>query len=188
MTSNQVVIREVSFNLPFGIGGVKWGVDETQTRAAWSLYVELVTRIAVEPLQEDQGLVREALNSLYSLFGTTREILKDAGPNVGASINSVGGIAIAVLNLGLRPFLAKWHPLLQVYEAKRPSDIRGLSSNCTETYAKAVLLAEHSFQLLKNAKSYIFTYHKSKSSNSSIASTSRSGRNAPSFNSSGKLN
>ena len=51
MTGNRVVIREVSLNLPFGIGGVTWGVDETQSRAAWSLYVELVTRIAVEPLE-----------------------------------------------------------------------------------------------------------------------------------------
>jgi len=123
MTGNRVVIKEVSFNLPFGIGGVKFGVDQTQSRAAWSLYIELVTRIAVEPLKADEGLVREALNSLYSLFGTTREILKAAGPDVGASKNSVGGIAIAVLNNGLRPFLTKWHPQLQAWEAKRSSDL-----------------------------------------------------------------
>jgi hypothetical protein len=97
-----------------------WKVDTTQKKAAWSLYVELVTRIAVQPLEVDQGLVREAMNSLYSLFGTTREVLKAAGPDVGASRDSVGGIAIAVLNNGLRPFLAKWHPLLQAWEARRP--------------------------------------------------------------------
>ena len=55
-----------------------------------------MTRIAVQPLSVDQGLVREAMNSLYSLFGRTREVLKAAGPNVGASRDSVGGIAIAV--------------------------------------------------------------------------------------------
>ncbi len=32
----------------------------------------------------------------------------------------MGGIAIAVLNNGLRPFLAKWHRLLQAWEARRP--------------------------------------------------------------------
>ena len=79
-----------------------------------------MTRIAVQPLEVDTGLLREALNSLYNLFGTTREILKLAGPNVGASRESVGGIAIAVLNNGLRPFLAKWHPLLQTWESQRP--------------------------------------------------------------------
>lgn len=114
------VPKKVSLSLPFGIGSVEWEVDQTQRRAAWSLYVELVTRIAVEPLEADEGLMREALNSLYSLFGTTREILKEAGPDVGISLNSVGGIAIAVLNRGLRPFLAKWHPLLQTYEDRRP--------------------------------------------------------------------
>lgn len=152
MVENRAVIKEVSFNLPFGIGGVKWVVDETQTRAAWSLYVELVTRIAVEPLEADEGLVREALNSLYSLFGTTREILKEAGPSVGASINSVGGIAIAVLNLGLRPFLAKWHPLLQIYEAKRPSDLS--SKEYEQQWSEEGKLRDELNKLRKDLKQY----------------------------------
>ena len=113
--------KTITLSLPFGLGSVEWEVEQTQRRAAWSLYVELVTRIAVEPLEADEGLVREVLNSLYSLFGTTREILKEAGADVGASIDSVGGIAIAVLNRGLRPFLSKWHPRLQAWEAQRPS-------------------------------------------------------------------
>lgn len=91
-------LKKVSISLPFGIGSAEWEADTTERKAAWSLYVELVTRIAVQSLEVDQGLVREALNSLYSLFGTTREVLKAAGPDVGASKNSVGGIAIAVLN------------------------------------------------------------------------------------------
>lgn len=95
-------------------------IDPTERRAAWSLYVELVTRIAVQPLEVDTGLLREALTSLYNLFGITRQVLKEAGPNVGASRESVGGIVIAVLNNGLRPFLAKWHPLLQTWEAQCP--------------------------------------------------------------------
>ena len=123
MTRNPPTTTKFVVNIPFGLGRIELQADKTQTRAAWSLYVELVTRIAVEPMESDEGLIREALNSLYSLFGTTREILKEAGPSVGASINSVGGIAIAVLNLGLRPVLAKWHPLLQTWEAKRPSDL-----------------------------------------------------------------
>ncbi|MBN4000778.1 hypothetical protein [Nostoc sp. LPT] len=117
---HRVSLETVSVSLPFGIGSMAWKVDPTERKAAWSLYVELVTRIAVQPLEVDQGLVREAMNSLYSLFGTTREVLKAAGPDVGASRDSVGGIAIAVLNNGLRPFLAKWHPLLQAWEARRP--------------------------------------------------------------------
>lgn len=85
--------------------------------------MELVTRIAVEPLAGEEGLLREALTSLYSLFGTTHEILKEASPDVGASRSSVGGIAIAVLNQGLRPVLTKWHPRLQFWESQRPVDV-----------------------------------------------------------------
>jgi len=113
-------LKKVSVSLPFGIGSAEWEAEPTERRAAWSLYVELVTRIAVQPLETDQGLLREALTSLYNLFPVTRQVLKEAGPDVGASHDSVGGIAIAVLNNGLRPFLATWHPLLQTWEALRP--------------------------------------------------------------------
>jgi hypothetical protein len=120
---DPAILKKVSVSLPFGIGSAEWEADSTERNAAWSLYVELVTRIAVQPLEIDQGTVREAMTSLYSLFASTREILKTAGPNVGASNDSVGGIAIAVLNNGLRPFLSKWHPLLQAWKAKRPNDV-----------------------------------------------------------------
>ena len=123
LLSSPVALKKISVSLPFSLGSAEWELDNTQRRAAWCLYVELVTRIAMESLGEDEGLLREALNSLYSLFGTTREILKIAGPDVGVSLDSVGGTAINVLNKGLRPFLTKWHPRLQVWEAKRPSDV-----------------------------------------------------------------
>jgi hypothetical protein len=113
-------LKKVSVTIPFGIGSAEWEADPAERKAAWSLYVELVTRIAVQPLEIDQGLLREALASLYNLFPITRQILKEAGPDVGISHNSVGGISITVLNKGLRPLLAKWHPLLQTWEAQRP--------------------------------------------------------------------
>ncbi|MGD1910980.1 MAG: hypothetical protein ACFB2X_09040 [Rivularia sp. (in: cyanobacteria)] len=118
-------LTKVSLNLPFGIGGTEWEPDDTEKRAAWSLFIELVTRVSIQPLEpeKDQGLLREALASLHSLFATTREILREAGPDIGASHRSVGGIAITVLNQGLRPFLSKWHPSLQSWEAQRPLTI-----------------------------------------------------------------
>ncbi len=113
-------LKKIAVSLPFGLGSAEWEADSTQRRAAWALYVELMTRTTVQELANDAGLAREIMNSLYTLFGTTREILRDAGPDVGASQESVGGLAIAVLNQGLRPFLTRWHPLLQVWEAQRP--------------------------------------------------------------------
>jgi hypothetical protein len=112
-------LKKVSVSLPFGIGSAEWDSDPTERRAAWCLYIELITRIAVQPLALETGLLREAMSSLHSLFATTRTILREAGPDAGASRDSVGGIAISVLNNGLRPFLSKWHPLLLAWEARR---------------------------------------------------------------------
>jgi len=120
---DPAVLKKVTVSLPFGIGSASWEADPTERNAAWELYVELVTRVAVQSLDPKEGLVREAMNSLYSLFGSTREILRKAGPKVGASHDSVGGIAIAVLNNGLRPFLSKWHPLLLEWEAQRSDEV-----------------------------------------------------------------
>jgi len=120
---DPAVLKKVTVSLPFGIGSASWEADPTERNAAWELYVELVTRIAVQSLSADTGTIREALNSLYSLFGSTREILRKAGPKVGASHDSVGGIAIAVLNNGLRPFLSRWHPQLQAWEVKKADGI-----------------------------------------------------------------
>ena len=53
--------------------------DQTR-QAAWSLYVELITRIATQPLTADEGEEISALTSLHSLFATTREVLRDNGP------------------------------------------------------------------------------------------------------------
>jgi len=124
---DPAVLKQVTVSLPFGIGSASWESDPTERKAAWELYIELVTRIAVQPLTTQEGLIREASNSLYSLFGSTREILRKAGPDVGASRESVGGIAIAVLNNGLRPFLSKWHPLLQEWEVMKPSGVSAVA-------------------------------------------------------------
>lgn len=112
-------LSEVTVKLPWVEG--KWAVDDAQRAAAWEIYVELVTRIAIEPLGKDEGLLREALSSLYSLFGETRRILRAHGPKVAIperkKFLSLGQIAVDVLNVMLRPVLAKWHPLLMAHEA-----------------------------------------------------------------------
>jgi hypothetical protein len=100
-----------------------WEPDDSEREAAWEMYVELVTRISVAELKPDEGLLREALSSLYTLFGTTREILREYGPSVaqpkGEHQLSFGYLAVTILNVVLRPVLAKWHPLLLDYESAR---------------------------------------------------------------------
>jgi hypothetical protein len=109
--------------LPFNLGKLEFEPDEVQQQAAWELYVELNTRIATQPLPLEQGGLRDALSSLHNIFEVTREILREAGPSVAQGPNSLGALAIEVLNKGLRPFLTKWHPKLQEYEQKNKGEI-----------------------------------------------------------------
>jgi hypothetical protein len=121
-------LRTVSINLPFGLGGVQVDVSEAEARAAWNLYVERATRGAARPLEEGQGFAREALNSLYTLFGTTRQVLREAGPEIADGPEALGPLAIRIINEGLRPFMVRWHTELRRYEAAQgsaPSDESG---------------------------------------------------------------
>ncbi len=114
---------KIALRLPFGLGQIDLEPNDMQEKAAWRLYVELTTRVAIQELQEDEGLLREALNSLYKVFQLTREVIRDAGPEIAQGPNSLGPVAINVLNKGLRPFMSKWHPRLLDHEAQRPQNV-----------------------------------------------------------------
>lgn len=111
-----LILRSLSVNLPFGLGGANIEITDGQAKAAWALYIELATRIATQDLKKGEGSVREALDSLHTLFGTTRSVLREAGPEAASGPDSIGPIAIRVLNEGIRPRLVKWHTSLSDFE------------------------------------------------------------------------
>jgi hypothetical protein len=123
MAKKKIKATKLTVNLPFKLGELEFEPDEIQQRVAWELYVELTTRIAIQPRNPGEGLIREALTSLYSIFDATREILRVAGPSVAKGPKSVGPVAIEVLNNGLRPFISKWHTLLLAHEQLRAPNI-----------------------------------------------------------------
>jgi hypothetical protein len=131
MPSGGVDRVEIGLNL--GLLSVKgaWKPNDQERDAAWELYVELVTRIAVVPLREGEGLVREALNSFYSLFEIIRGILRKYGPVLAQprpdGEYSFGELAVLVLNFEVRPLLARWHPALLDWEHQRPADRSGVA-------------------------------------------------------------
>ena len=84
---------------------VELSFNDTDKKAAWEMYVELLTRITTQPLHESTGDEKTALASVFSLFGTTRDILKSNG----SSCVQFTKIAIIILNQLIRPFTAKWH-------------------------------------------------------------------------------
>lgn len=81
--------------------------QDMDKKAAWELYVELLTRITTQPLALEHGDEDTALKSIHTIFGLTREILK----KYGVECVEFAKIAIIILNQIVRPFTAKWHRL-----------------------------------------------------------------------------
>lgn len=79
--------------------------EDADKDAAWELYIEILTRIVTQPLPHESGDDKTALDSAYSLFPVTREILRRRG----RSTMKFSMIAIPVLNQIVRPFTTKWH-------------------------------------------------------------------------------
>lgn len=73
--------------------------------AAWEMYIELLTRVSTQYLSPKDGDEQAALDSIYSLFKTTRDIIKKNG----ADCINFAKIAIVILNQVIRPFTSKWH-------------------------------------------------------------------------------
>lgn len=86
---------------------MEWKPENEDMAAAWELYVELLTRIATQPLDAEHGDEKTALDSVFSLFAITRQVLKNNTRNC----TEFTKIAIVVLNQVIRPFTAKWHRL-----------------------------------------------------------------------------
>lgn len=73
--------------------------------AAWELYVEMLTRIITQRLPSESGDEKAALDSVYTLFPTTREILR----KYGRDVLEFSKVAVPILNQVVRPFTTKWH-------------------------------------------------------------------------------
>lgn len=84
---------------------MEWNPAESDREAAWDLYIELLTRITTQSLADEEGDEQTALDSVYSLFPLTREIIKRHGRDSFEFTK----IAIVVLNQVVRPFTSRWH-------------------------------------------------------------------------------
>ena len=107
MRLNELLTRFHLEKIRLNVGMVRldFSFEEADRDAAWDLYIEMLTRIVTQPLPHDDGDDKTALDSVYSLFPITREILRQRG----RSTVKFSMIAIPVLNQIVRPFTAKWH-------------------------------------------------------------------------------
>ena len=88
---------------------MEWNPSEPAKDAAWEMYVELVTRITTQKLNDSEGIEEKALESVYNLFPLTRKILK----KYGRDAEDFAKLALLILNQIIRPFTAKWHKISQ---------------------------------------------------------------------------
>lgn len=100
-------------NGPFNLGAYEFDratLSGKETDIAWKLYVQLATRKAAIPI-EDNDIITEVYDSWYQLFTTTREYLielpsSDLEGNENAQ--EIVKLSLEVLNEGLRPHLTTW--------------------------------------------------------------------------------
>ena len=102
---SQFKLAKLSFKLPFL--EAEWNPVDADRDAAWDLYVEMLTRVVTQRIPAGSGDEKTALDSIYSLFPTTRTILKQHGRKA----DRFARLAIVVLNQMVRPFTARWHRL-----------------------------------------------------------------------------
>ena len=82
-----------------------WAPQEADRGLAWDIYVELMTRITTQKLDDNEGDDETALKSVYTLFGLSREYMHRHGVR-GAN---TAALLTAYLNQKVRSFTAKWH-------------------------------------------------------------------------------
>lgn len=99
-----------------GFAELEFSPNDPDRDAAWELYVELLTRITTQVLDDEHGDERTALDSVFSLFALTRQTLK----NRGRHCTEFAKIAVIVLNQVVRPFTAKWHGASLAGEFNQP--------------------------------------------------------------------
>jgi hypothetical protein len=110
------ILSEVTLTVP-EFAELKFAVNTEYRRVAWKLFIETLTRVATQPLGTEDGSLREALTSLYGLFGVTRDLLKNMQPSKPTTNVTVEMLAVKMLNREIRPFLSKWHVQLKKFES-----------------------------------------------------------------------
>jgi len=103
--SGFVANLNINFGRSFSERAIKF--VEADKALAWKIYIELTTRITLQPLSNSVGVEQTALDSVYNFFTITRTLIRDAGPEA----KEAARLGIFILNEVIRPFAAKWHKI-----------------------------------------------------------------------------
>ena len=100
--------ESITVGLPFGLGNVTYNTTPSDRIVAWKLYIQLVTRKAAIPFDENDDLIPDVFDSLFELFRETRALLLVLPCREFERVDGVAPLMLRVLNDGVRPHLTKW--------------------------------------------------------------------------------
>jgi len=109
-----------------GIGSVKIRPSYDDMQIAHKAWVELVTRKAALPFDEENDVIVEVYDSWYQLFGRMRDLIKEIPAQKLKSsrdTRELVRVMVDALNKGLRPHLTRWQARFRRwYEAQLATD------------------------------------------------------------------
>lgn len=115
-----------------GFLGINCQVARTKTSAqlAHEAYIELVSRKAAIPFDEDHDVIEEIYDSWYALFGEIRALARkfDADAIAGdTQARQLQDLLLDVLNKGLRPHLTRWQARFRGWYAHASAQQPGIA-------------------------------------------------------------
>ncbi|MBF0135449.1 MAG: hypothetical protein H7833_11265 [Magnetococcus sp. DMHC-1] len=109
------ILEKGSFQLNLGLFTVKGDFSDLDRQCAWELYTEMSTRVAVTGKVHDAEctdfsgeVLVESLDSLYTFFKETRQIMRSFPVGKTRQNNHLGLLINRMFQDVLRPFLEKW--------------------------------------------------------------------------------
>jgi len=102
----------VSAEIPIGnLGTVTIHPNHETVKIAYKAWIELATRKAALPFDEEHDVIVEVYDSWYQLFGRLRDLAKEIPAHQlrkNRDTQELIHVMVIVLNEGLRPHLTKW--------------------------------------------------------------------------------
>ena len=106
---------QVEISLPFGLGSITYEATDRDQVLAWKMYVQLKTRKAALPFDEEHDVIVNVFDSLREVFPVTRELLSEVNPHHCEAQRSIADFVLRVLNDGIRPHLTRWHATYRMW-------------------------------------------------------------------------
>jgi hypothetical protein len=109
----QYRTSKITLNIPFGLGNIVYDASDQDRVLAWKMYIQLKTRKAALPFDEDHDIISNVYDSLHEVFSVTRNLLSECCPHYQETQKSISDFILRVLNDGIRPHLTWWHPIFR---------------------------------------------------------------------------